>query len=546
MARNRDLSKLLSTTNGKITGSNLDVSFENISDTGTEGTKVASGTTAQRGSTTGQIRFNTTTNLAEYYDGSDFKSIDSPPTISSISPTSIGESQLGSSQTITITGGNFSNTVTAKIIGNDGTEYTPVSTTRNSISQVTITTPTNLTNANENYNVKITNISGLSASLADALSINATPVFSTAAGSLGTLQANNRAASNLTAISFSDSDSTATVSVTTGSIPSGLTLNSNGTFSGTANAVTGNTTSTFTVTATDGSESATRQYTITVNAPLEIEALIIAGGGGGGTLGGEGGGGGAGGLVYYGTETPKTPNGGVLTLTAGQTYTATIGGAGQKSTTYSRNGTNGGNSSFTGSGISTTTAVGGGKAGAYPDNCGNCGDGENGGSGGGGGGNYAGGGSHSGGSGTSGQGHDGGDGNLHGGGQYEGGGGGGASQAGGSGSSSGSFAGGDGGDGLQYSITGSATYYAGGGGGEANGGTKGSGGQGGGTNAASGSDAPANTGGGGGANNHGGSGVIILKMPTGIYTGTVSGSPTVTTSGSNTIIKFTGTGSYTA
>ena len=40
MARNRDLSKLLSTANGKIVGSNLDVSFENISDTGTEGTKV--------------------------------------------------------------------------------------------------------------------------------------------------------------------------------------------------------------------------------------------------------------------------------------------------------------------------------------------------------------------------------------------------------------------------------------------------------------------------------------------------------------------------
>ena len=40
MARNRDLSKLLSTSNGKIGGTNLDVSFENITDTGTAGTKV--------------------------------------------------------------------------------------------------------------------------------------------------------------------------------------------------------------------------------------------------------------------------------------------------------------------------------------------------------------------------------------------------------------------------------------------------------------------------------------------------------------------------
>ena len=66
---------------------NLGTGFVNITDTGTEGTKVASGTTAQRGSTAGQFRFNTTTNLAEYYTGTDFKSIDTAPTISSISPT---------------------------------------------------------------------------------------------------------------------------------------------------------------------------------------------------------------------------------------------------------------------------------------------------------------------------------------------------------------------------------------------------------------------------------------------------------------------------
>ena len=44
----------------------------NIVDSGTEGTRVATGTTAQRGSTTGQIRFNSTTGLAEYYTGQVF------------------------------------------------------------------------------------------------------------------------------------------------------------------------------------------------------------------------------------------------------------------------------------------------------------------------------------------------------------------------------------------------------------------------------------------------------------------------------------------
>jgi hypothetical protein len=35
-------------------------------------------------------------------------------------------------------------------------------------------------------------------------------------------------------------------------------------------------------------------------------------------------------------------------------------------------------------------------------------------------------------------------------------------------------------------------------------------------------------------------------MPTSLYSGSTSGSPTVTTSGSDTILTFTGSGSYTA
>jgi hypothetical protein len=37
-----------------------------------------------------------------------------------------------------------------------------------------------------------------------------------------------------------------------------------------------------------------------------------------------------------------------------------------------------------------------------------------------------------------------------------------------------------------------------------------------------------------------------LSVPTANYSGTTTGSPTVTTSGSNTILKFTSSGSYTA
>jgi hypothetical protein len=44
----------------------------------------------------------------------------------------------------------------------------------------------------------------------------------------------------------------------------------------------------------------------------------------------------------------------------------------------------------------------------------------------------------------------------------------------------------------------------------------------------------------------GGKGVVILSVPTANYSSTTTGSPTVTTSGSNTIMQFNGSGSYTS
>jgi hypothetical protein len=39
--------------------------------------------------------------------------------------------------------------------------------------------------------------------------------------------------------------------------------------------------------------------------------------------------------------------------------------------------------------------------------------------------------------------------------------------------------------------------------------------------------------------------VVILRVPTASYSGTVTGSPTVTTTGTDTVIKFTSSGTYT-
>jgi hypothetical protein len=267
------------------------------------------------------------------------------------------------------------------------------------------------------------------------------------------------------------------------------------------------------------------------NPPITAEYLVVAGGGSG--SGGNGGGGGAGGyLTNYGT--------GTITLTSGEVYTATVGAGGAGVSGIAKvQGNDGSDSSLSGAGISTVTALGGG--GAAPEN----GTGSNGGSGGGGGSGSPSG-TPPGGSGTVGQGNDGGDGNGPP--SYTGGGGGGAGEAGNTDSAT------DGGDGLSNSITGSAIFYAGGGGGGGN--NNGTGGDGGGTDgnntSPSGSaSSPANTGGGtGGVNDYpsgnGGSGVVILRLATSQYSGTTTGSPTVTTDGSDTVIKFTSSGSYTA
>ena len=260
-----------------------------------------------------------------------------------------------------------------------------------------------------------------------------------------------------------------------------------------------------------------------------IDYLVIAGGGGGGNT--IGGGGGAGGMI-------SATN---ITITKNNIFTATIG-AGHPGNETGGSGTN---TTLASNGLpngTTITAIGGGNGGGHGTN--NTGPGADGGSGGGGGANASSG-TNQGGSGTSGQGNDGGSANND---NYGGGGGG----KGGAGTNStGSSA--NGGTSSSNSITGSAVDYAGGGaGGSRSGLGTASGGGGGAGNGGNypnnnGGDATANTGsGGGGPTGNGGSGVVIIRIPTADYTGTTTGSPTITTDGTDTIIKFTGTGTYSA
>ena len=496
----------------KIIKRATDALFTNTEFDGTEATRMVKGTTGQRASAeAGDLRFNTTTSLMEYYDGVQWKSIDSPPIISSISPTV----ETDPSANIVITGSNFQSGATVKFVGDDGTQYPSPTVTIDSATQITATTPTTaLSVANEPYDVVVTNSSGLAGTLADALDAGGVPAFTESAGSLGIVYDSARTGLSFDAGATDPDGDTITYSISAGTLPSGLSLNtSTGAITGDANAVGSDTTSTFTVSAATSSDTSTRQFTIEIKAPVitsytsssgsfsvpsgitAVDVLVVAGGGGG-TLNVAGGG--AGGLIYR-PAFPVTPGGSVSYV---------IGSGGGR-------GVNGQDSTFGG-----LTAKGGGK-GAGENGTNASPGGSGGGASDGAPGSTGGTGiqpQQSGDSGTYGFGNPGGnEGNP----ANQGGGGGGAAQAGSPGDtqSGGSQSGGKGGHGKAYSISGSSTYYSGGGGGagSSSGSPGGQGGGGDGSNSSQGVASPgqANRGGGGGGGyatqgGTGGSGVVIV------------------------------------
>lgn len=275
--------------------------------------------------------------------------------------------------------------------------------------------------------------------------------------------------------------------------------------------------------------------TTTSGTANRIRVLVVAGGGGGGGAGGGGAGGVREDLAFVASP--------------GTTYTVTIGGGGAGGGGGSK-GSSGSLSSFGVVGNILESAGGGGGGGFSLTNQ----DAVAGGSGGGAGGT----GSVSGAAGAGNtpvtspaQGNNGG---TSGSGVTGFGGGGGAGQVGGIGGHL--SLGGRGGDGLLCNISGLYQTYGGGGGGGGGSGL-GLGGRGGGGDGRASSPSRAstagtvNTGGGGGGGYNdtgkaGGSGIVVLRMPTSEYTGVTTGSPAVTTAGNDTVLTFTASGSYKA
>ncbi len=527
-----------------------DITGKNRKFTGTDSIELPVGTTGERVASgsgdKGKIRFNSTTNLSEYYDGSVWKSIDAPPVVNSISPTLVEDPDGSTVTNITVTGTGFSTTTQPTVTFRstvDGTVFTATQVTVNSATQLVAATLGTMVTGKSPYSVRVTNPSELFGQLDSGLTLDGTQVFATAAGSIGTVNslAVNPTLSPVTAVD-PDGDNI-TYSIQSGALPTGLSLNSStGAITGTAGSLSAGTAS-FTIAAATNAQTVTRAFTITMTNNLyvaatggtvatqgdykvhtftsssqfavsqagnsggssSVEYLVVAGGGGGGAdNGGAGGGGG------FRTNYPSPATGG-LGVSA-QTYAVTVG-AGATTANPSPRGSN--------SVFSTITSTGGGGSGS----CNQAGPSRDGGSG-------AGGSQHgqSGGSGNSPsvsppQGNPGHPGSPNPGG---GGGGGGAGQ---SGNAYSGQAGGPGGNGTTNSITGSSVTYAGGGGGgcgqnnNSNGGAAGSGGGGrgggGGPGTGSGSGGEpgtANTGGGGGGGGqcpqqggNGGSGIVVVR-----------------------------------
>ena len=300
------------------------------------------------------------------------------PTITSISPTTVQNGDGTGNHTFTITGTNYLTGIAAKLRNTSGADVAFSSLTRNSNTQLTgVIAKSSLPDSGEPYDIVVTQ-GGLDIVKADQVSVNASPAFITAAGSLGTKTDAQR-----TGVSFSvvaqDPESAANVTfeLQSGSLPAGLSLSQSGSdggtaiISGNADAVSNDTTSTFVLRAVDNASNTTsRTFSITIQAPTNqtftssgtfsvptgvssVDALVVAGGGAAKHFGG---GGGAGGLIFM----PGYP------VTPGGTVTVTVGCGGSACTAWPSGGPpstghNGQDSVF-----GTLTAKGGGGGGGYP------------------------------------------------------------------------------------------------------------------------------------------------------------------------------------
>lgn len=223
------------------------------------------GTTAQRPGTpsTGNIRYNTTTGLAEVYTAGGWGTFGAqPPSISSVLPSTFSGEQ---GTVFTINGADFTADAIVKFIDNAGVEYSALVVAFISPNQLTATTPQDFTVAQEPLDVKVLQSSG-QITKTDCIDCGGTPTWTTAAGTLSTLiYPNDTIVSTSVLATDPDSGSTISYAITTGALPSGMSINtSTGAITGNvANPAASSVTTSFDITASDNAgNTAIRTFNI--------------------------------------------------------------------------------------------------------------------------------------------------------------------------------------------------------------------------------------------------------------------------------------------
>ena len=233
--------------------------------------RVPHGTTAQRPSNpaAGYLRFNTTLGTLEQWNTNtnNWAAIDSPPIISSLAYSgSNTATDPAGGETITLTGSNFKDGFTVTVGGTvaQSTQFVNSTTVR-------FTTPVKTAG---DYDVVFTNSNGLAATLTAGISVNGVPAFTTAAGNVGSVF-EDEVMSTITIVAAEPDSGTVAFSVTSGALPTGVSMSSAGAITGTPNVNQSvDTTYNFTVTATDDENQTTdRQFNLIVVRPVYIKTI---------------------------------------------------------------------------------------------------------------------------------------------------------------------------------------------------------------------------------------------------------------------------------
>lgn len=232
----------------------------------------------------GYLRYNTDTsvNSFEYFiaDTNQWIPIVSPPTITSISPTfTTDASGLAGYYNINqnpliITGTGFQSGATVGYRSQSGIIYYAADVSFNSTLILKASVPASVYSGTTSYNddpfsIIVTNPSGLFAILPDALDSNPVPVWTTAAGSLGTFDASTNLTTQVQVVATDPEGQPIGYRLTPGnSLPPGISLGeTTGYITGILPTLPNSTTYNFSIDASDNVTRVPRTFSLTVNGP---------------------------------------------------------------------------------------------------------------------------------------------------------------------------------------------------------------------------------------------------------------------------------------